>query len=83
MAARPGTDNPLSGPRLPRPIDVANPGDGCFNGCGELRRSMLMDFLLVYRGKVAGHWLLCHDCYRWGNPQDPRAADPLTFEEAS
>lgn len=65
-------DRSKVGPRL-----TIMPENGCMNGCGEDRASMLMDFALVLRGKQAGHWVLCRECYEWGNPRDPRDGDPL------
>lgn len=68
-----------SGPRpnlSPTPeLDYYDPAKRiCFN-CGE--RVGIMDFVLVHKGAVAGHWRLCGPCWSWGNPPDRQAADPL------
>lgn len=83
MGARPGSDNPWSGPRLKQSIREPRTDDpdydpskgGCFN-CGD--KAGVMEFILVRKYVPAGHWRLCGPCWEWGNVRDPRDTDPLT-----
>lgn len=73
-----GALNPNAGPHLPTGGPEFDPArGGCFN-CGD-KTVRLMDFRLLHgSGKLAGHWRLCESCWEWGNPRDPRDADPLS-----
>lgn len=90
MAARPGSENPLSGPRLPIGIEPLTPEheelpDAAHGEkvprcrtCGRPgigRR--INDFTLYLGGRRAGSYRICDECYYAANPIDPQAGDPL------
>lgn len=60
--------------------DFADPRNGCFNGCGEARVWMLRTYVLTYKGKPVGRWLLCRDCFEWGQGTPGLDPDPLYAE---
>jgi hypothetical protein len=88
MAARPGVDNPLAGPRLPRngayfaPDDIEDPAKGekvprCLT-CGTPTQPITGTFIPDRSQPYAGRhfrYRLCIRCIEHANgPQDP---DPL------